>query len=245
MINTGVKMSDFINENPDALDENQLPKRKEDANDQLLGSLGSIEALKRKKILLRIDHSTNSPALQNVELLDKLLLLNSVPDLTSDEDSFEEEEEEAKAESESAKSKNPTIENVEMSDPVDPQEIYDLTAHISDPEHPLSLGQLSIVNLDDIEVHDDGNPNHMAEVIVRITPTITHCSLATLIGLGIRVRLERSLPPRFRITILLKKGTHSSENQVNKQLNDKERVAAACENEHLLGVVANMLSTCK
>lgn len=236
-------MSDFINENPDALDENQLPKRKEDANDQLLGNLGSIGALKRKKMLLKIDHSKNSPALQNVELLDKLLLLNTntVPDLTSDEWSFEEEEEELS----STKSKSPTINDVETADPVDPQEIYDLTAHISDPEHPLSLGQLSIVNLEDIEVHDDGNPNHMAEVTIIITPTITHCSLATLIGLGIRVRLERSLPPRFRITILLKKGTHSSENQVNKQLNDKERVAAACENEQLLGVVANMLSTCK
>ncbi|KAK5780954.1 iron-sulfur cluster assembly protein CIA2 PWA37_001864 [Arxiozyma heterogenica] len=237
-------MSDFINENPDALDENQLPKRKEDANEQLLGSLGSIEALKRKRIILKIDHSTNSPALQNIELLDKLLLLDSAPDLTSDEGSFEEEQEEIVG-LDSTKSKDSIIEDVEIPDPVDPQEIYDLTAHISDPEHPLSLGQLSIVNLEDIEVHDDGNPNHMAEVIIRITPTITHCSLATLIGLGIRVRLERSLPPRFRITILLKKGTHSSENQVNKQLNDKERVAAACENEQLLGVVANMLSTCK
>lgn len=237
-------MSEFINENPDALNENQLPKRKEDANEQLLGSLGSIEALKRKRILLKIDHSTNSPALQNVELLDKLLLLDSAPDLTSDEGSFKEEEEKIVG-FDTTKSKESIIEDVEIPDPVDPQEIYDLTAHISDPEHPLSLGQLSIVNLEDIEVHDDGNPNHMAEVIIRITPTITHCSLATLIGLGIRVRLERSLPPRFRITILLKKGTHSSENQVNKQLNDKERVAAACENEQLLGVVANMLSTCK
>lgn len=237
-------MSEFINENPDALNENQLPRRKEDANEQLLGSLGSIEALKRKRILLKIDHSTNSPALQNVELLDKLLLLDSAPDLTSDEGSFKEEEEKIVG-FDTTKSKESIIEDVEIPDPVDPQEIYDLTAHISDPEHPLSLGQLSIVNLEDIEVHDDGNPNHMAEVIIRITPTITHCSLATLIGLGIRVRLERSLPPRFRITILLKKGTHSSENQVNKQLNDKERVAAACENEQLLGVVANMLSTCK
>lgn len=235
-------MSDFINESPDALDENQLPKRKEDVNDQLLGSLGSVKALDRKKLLLKIDRSTNSPALQNVELLDKLLLLDSVPDLTSDEESVNESD----ASSDVADEKTPDNEDdVELADPVDPQEIYDLTAHISDPEHPLSLGQLSIVNLEDIEVHDDGNPNHMAEIIIRITPTITHCSLATLIGLGIRVRLERSMPPRFRFTIMLKKGTHSSENQVNKQLNDKERVAAACENEQLLGVVSNMLSTCK
>lgn len=130
-------------------------------------------------------------------------------------------------------------------DPVDAQEIYDLIAPILDPEHPLLLGQLLVVNLDDIQVHDAGDRLQMAEVVVRITPTITHCLLATLIGLGIRVRLDRSLPPRFRITILVKEGTHQSESQVNKQLNDKERVAAACENEQLTQVVSQMLATCK
>ncbi|ODQ82329.1 hypothetical protein BABINDRAFT_158948 [Babjeviella inositovora NRRL Y-12698] len=133
----------------------------------------------------------------------------------------------------------------EEEDPIDSQEIYDLIAHISDPEHPLSLGLLSVINLPDIQVHDSGDRNSMSEVVIRITPTITHCSLATLIGLGIRVRLDRCLPPRFRITILIKEGTHQSENQVNKQLNDKERVAAACENDQLLSVISQMLATCK
>jgi metal-sulfur cluster biosynthetic enzyme len=133
----------------------------------------------------------------------------------------------------------------EDEDPIDAQEIFDLIAHISDPEHPLTLGQLAVVNLPDIKVIDSGNKNEMAEVVVRITPTITHCSLATLIGLGIRVRLDRCLPPRFRKTILLKEGSHQSENQVNKQLNDKERVAAACENDQLLTVISKMLITCK
>lgn len=137
------------------------------------------------------------------------------------------------------------LEEVELDDPIDSQEIFDLVAHISDPEHPLTLGQLAVVNLPDIKVIDSGNKNEMAEVVIRITPTITHCSLATLIGLGIRVRLERCLPARFRITILLKEGSHQSENQVNKQLNDKERVAAACENEQLLSVISKMLATCK
>ncbi|ODV72032.1 iron-sulfur cluster assembly protein CIA2 CYBJADRAFT_169045 [Cyberlindnera jadinii NRRL Y-1542] len=133
----------------------------------------------------------------------------------------------------------------EQEDPIDPQEIFDLIAHISDPEHPLTLGQLAVVNLSDIKVIDSGNRDEMGEVIIKITPTITHCSLATLIGLGIRVRLDRCLPVRFRITILLKEGSHQSENQVNKQLNDKERVAAACENDQLLNVISKMLATCK
>ncbi|CCK71771.1 iron-sulfur cluster assembly protein CIA2 KNAG_0H03570 [Huiozyma naganishii CBS 8797] len=227
-------MSDYLNDNPNVVEENDLPSRKVSEDDQLLmGSVGSQTCLKKKRLLLKIDNSGQSSVQQAVELLDKMLLLNSAPELTSDEESVEE------TDGESLEQTN------EEWEPVDAQEIYDLTAHISDPEHPLSLGQLSIVNLEDIEVHDDGDYNKMAEVIIRITPTITHCSLATLIGLGIRVRLERALPPRYRFTILLKKGSHTSENQVNKQLNDKERVAAACENEQLLGVVSKMLSTCK
>lgn len=225
-------MSEFINENPDILDENQLPKRKEDeSNDLLLLGMSNRTTFERKKLLLQIEKATDSTLQQNIELFDKLLSLNQVPDLVSDSG-----ESEVSAD-ESADS--------EQFDPVDEQEIYDLIAYIQDPEHPLTLAQLSIVNLPDIKVIDSGNPNEIAEVIIKITPTITHCSLATLIGLGIRVRLERSLPPRFRFTIMVKEGTHNSENQVNKQLNDKERVAAACENEQLLSVVSKMLLTCK
>ena len=61
--------------------------------------------------------------------------------------------------------------------------------------------------------------------------------MATLIGLCLRVKLLRSLPPRFKVDILITPGTHASEAAVNKQLNDKERVAAALENSHLLTVV--------
>lgn len=132
----------------------------------------------------------------------------------------------------------------EYEEPIDAQEIYDLIATISDPEHPLTLGQLAVVNLADIRVEDSRDSTQLSYINIDITPTITHCSLATLIGLGIRVRLDRCLPARFRVSINVKKGTHQSELQVNKQLNDKERIAAACENEQLLGVISNMLATC-
>lgn len=32
------------------------------------------------------------------------------------------------------------------------------------------------------------------------TPTIPHCSMATLIGLSIKVKLLRSLPQRFKVS---------------------------------------------
>ncbi|KAG5513676.1 hypothetical protein PMAC_000714 [Pneumocystis sp. 'macacae'] len=109
---------------------------------------------------------------------------------------------------------------------IDKQEIYDLLANITDPEHPLTLEQLAVVNLDDIHLQND-ETDKIVYLTVEITPTIPHCSMATLIGLCVRVRLERCLPPRFRINVKIKKNTHQSEKQVNKQLRDKERVAAA------------------
>ena len=108
----------------------------------------------------------------------------------------------------------------------------DLIRNINDPEHPLTLEQLKVTEIRHVEVDDDNN-----EVLVHFTPTIPHCSMATLIGLSIRTKLLRSLPPRFKVDVLITPGTHSQETAVNKQLNDKERVAAALENGNLLKVI--------
>ena len=117
-------------------------------------------------------------------------------------------------------------------EPIDAQEVFDLIRHINDPEHPLTLEQLNVVQLSLIHVDDSASRVH-----VRFTPTIPHCSMATLIGLSIRVRLLRSLPPRIKVDIEITPGTHAQEHQINKQLNDKERVQAALENKALLNVV--------
>lgn len=45
-----------------------------------------------------------------------------------------------------------------------------------------------------MKVDDENN-----YVGIEFTPTIPHCSMATLIGLSIRVKLLRSLPPRFKV----------------------------------------------
>jgi metal-sulfur cluster biosynthetic enzyme len=111
-------------------------------------------------------------------------------------------------------------------------EIFNLIKDLNDPEHPLTLEQLNVVNAQHIEVHDESN-----KVLIQFTPTIPHCSMATLIGLSIRVKLLRSLPTRFKVTVKIYPGTHQTEDAINKQLNDKERVAAALENAHLLNIV--------
>lgn len=125
----------------------------------------------------------------------------------------------------------------------------DLIAPITDPEHPVSLGQLSVINLPDIHISPSPalgvpSPNTIVRVTVLITPTVTHCGLATVLGLGVRVRLEQALPPNYRVDVRCKDGSHSQDDQVNKQLADKERVAAALENDTLRGVLDKMLETC-
>ncbi|KAG7457827.1 hypothetical protein MATL_G00231380 [Megalops atlanticus] len=115
---------------------------------------------------------------------------------------------------------------------------YKVRKSINDPEHPLSLEELNVVEQVRVRVNDQEST-----VSVEFTPTIPHCSMATLIGLSIKVKLLRSLPDRFKIDVHITPGTHASEDAVNKQLADKERVAAALENSQLLEVVNQCLSS--
>ncbi|KAH8899224.1 hypothetical protein GQ53DRAFT_303096 [Thozetella sp. PMI_491] len=135
-------------------------------------------------------------------------------------------------------------------EPIDEQEIYDLISTISDPEHPHTLGQLSVVNIPDIHITPSpslgGRPGlgAVTTVLVELTPTVNHCSLATVMGLSVRVRLEQALPPNYRVDVRMKAGFHAQDDQVNKQLADKERVAAALENDTLKNVLDNLLKNC-
>ncbi|XP_064466688.1 cytosolic iron-sulfur assembly component 2B-like [Ornithodoros turicata] len=127
--------------------------------------------------------------------------------------------------------------NDDIVDEFDAREIFDHIRVINDPEHPLTLEELNVVEESNIEVD-----TKRMEIRVNFTPTIPHCSMATLIGLAIRVKLLRCLPPSFKVDVQITPGTHASEAAINKQLSDKERVAAALENSHLLAVVNKCLS---
>lgn len=125
---------------------------------------------------------------------------------------------------------------VAQDDPFTGDEIFEIIRSINDPEHPLTLEELSVVDPSLITV--DGR-----RITVSFTPTIPHCSMATLIGLCIRVKLMRSLPREFKVKVKITEGTHVSADAVSKQLGDKDRVAAALENQHLRGVVDTCLKS--
>lgn len=140
---------------------------------------------------------------------------------------------------------------------------------MADPEHPYTLEQLGVVAPARVTVDDAGGVAALS-----FSPTVAHCSMATLIGLCLKVRLEQALPPRFKarevgwvsgegvcarapprldldlgplptprqVDVSITPGTHSTEDAVNKQLADKERVAAALENPGLRDMVARCLA---
>ncbi|CAM0953744.1 unnamed protein product [Alopecurus aequalis] len=120
---------------------------------------------------------------------------------------------------------------------IDQLEIFDHIRDIKDPEHPYSLEELNVVTEDSVEIGDE-----LSHVRITFTPTVEHCSMATIIGLCLRVKLMRSLPPHYKVDIRVAPGSHATEAALNKQLNDKERVAAALENSNLLDTVEECLS---
>ena len=125
---------------------------------------------------------------------------------------------------------------MDTEDCIDKEEVYDIIRHIKDPEHPNTLEELEVVHTRGITVDEKSK-------IVRVdfTPTIPGCGMATLIGLMIKVKLHRSLPDNYKCDVFIEKGKHQTEEDINKQLNDKERAFAALENPSLLTMVNNGL----
>ncbi|KAM6425966.1 cytosolic iron-sulfur assembly component 2A [Liasis olivaceus] len=114
-------------------------------------------------------------------------------------------------------------------------EVYDLIRTIRDPEKPNTLEELEVVSESCVEVAETGPGECL--VTIRFTPTVPHCSLATLIGLCLRIKLQRCLPFKHKLEVYVSEGAHSTEEDINKQINDKERVAAAMENPSLREIV--------
>nr|XP_009003286.1 cytosolic iron-sulfur assembly component 2A isoform X2 [Callithrix jacchus] len=88
-------------------------------------------------------------------------------------------------------------------------EVYDLIRTIRDPEKPSTLEELEVVSESCVEVQEINEEEYL--VIIRFTPTVPHCSLATLIGLCLRVKLQRCLPFKHKLEIYISEGTHSTE----------------------------------
>ena len=123
-----------------------------------------------------------------------------------------------------------------IEDPIDKYEIYNLIKNIKDPEHPLTLEEINVLNEDDIEI--DNNKKYIK---IYYTPTIPNCSLSSLIGLSIKAKLINNVDKRYKIDVLIKPGTQDLECDINKQLCDKERVLSAIESDNMNKLLSKII----
>ena len=89
---------------------------------------------------------------------------------------------------------------------------------IKDPEKPNSLEDLDVITEDSVQVQplvdEEG-------YLVRIdfNPTVPHCSLASLIGLCLRNKIQNNVLERVKLDIVIAEGKHSTEEE-SKLLSD-------------------------
>eukprot|EP01132_Coremiostelium_polycephalum_P008024 gene8024-9869_t len=109
-----------------------------------------------------------------------------------------------------------------------------------DPEFPQTLEELNVVSEDLIEIEDDKSKD-TCSILIYFKPTVPHCHLAPTIALCLREKINRFLPKKSKIIIYVKPGTHNTEFEINKQINDKERIIAAMENPEILNLVLDRI----
>ncbi|MHA1713456.1 MAG: iron-sulfur cluster assembly protein [Candidatus Ranarchaeia archaeon] len=100
---------------------------------------------------------------------------------------------------------------------------------VYDPEHPISVLELRIVQASDIKI--EGNRIH-----VDFTPTTPFCPMGAVIGVVIK-KVIKELYPDAEITVNVKPGTHVREEAVNQMINDSEQYDQTLERLETTGLL--------
>ena len=108
---------------------------------------------------------------------------------------------------------------------------------------PHTLEELRVVDPELVKVVVDPASN-LVNVEITWVPTTPTCGLALNIALCLRTKLnmEFSEAKRAKIDILVAENKHNEKAAIDKQVNDKERVSAAMENENVREVVLGLIS---
>ncbi len=124
---------------------------------------------------------------------------------------------------------------------LDAIDVFDTIRSIRDPEHPHTLEELKVLYEEGIHVAQSNIDCPFGVITIFFTPTVKHCSLVSHIGLCIRKKLfdvfGEEIMDKYKVDIYVTKGSHNTEDEVNKLINDKERVAAATEIPALMELI--------
>lgn len=89
---------------------------------------------------------------------------------------------------------------------------------VYDPEYPVSVIEMNIVDEESVEILSD------EKIRVTFKPTTPFCPMGGLIGVLMKYALEKTL--NVKAEVLVKPGTHVSEDAINTAINDENRYEA-------------------
>lgn len=82
---------------------------------------------------------------------------------------------------------------------------------VKDPEKPNTLADLQVITDESVQVQPFEGDGYL--VRIDFNPTVPHCSLASLIGLCIRGKIEKNVLERIKLDIVIAEGKHSTEEE--------------------------------
>jgi metal-sulfur cluster biosynthetic enzyme len=97
---------------------------------------------------------------------------------------------------------------------MDKDTVMEVLGKVYDPEYPLSVTELKIVEEEDIDISDEG-------LTVQFKPTTPYCPMGGIIGILIKYALEKKLG--IPVKVKVKSGSHVQEEIFNEMLNQEDK----------------------
>lgn len=97
---------------------------------------------------------------------------------------------------------------------MDKDQILEVLKKVYDPEYPMPITDLKIVEKDDITITDDS-------MKVEFKPTAPYCPMGGIIGIIIKYALEKKFGRN--VDVKVKSGTHAQESMLNELFSDRKK----------------------
>jgi len=103
---------------------------------------------------------------------------------------------------------------------VDKDQVLEVLKKVYDPEYPMPITELKIVDKEDIVITDD-------TMKIEFKPTAPYCPMGGVIGVIIKYALEKKFGRN--VDVRVKTGTHAQESMLNQLLSDRKRYEETLE----------------
>ena len=103
---------------------------------------------------------------------------------------------------------------------MDKDQVLEVLKKVYDPEYPMPITELKIVDKDDITITDD-------TMKIEFKPTAPYCPMGGVIGIIIKYALEKKFGKN--VDVRVKTGTHAQESMLNLMLSDRKRYEETLE----------------